>query len=443
MEKIYNRELPSLKPGVIPTDLDLVVEGNAYIKGNFVRCCIGIKDGKIAEIKKILEGDTHLDFEDDLILPAAIDIHVHFRDPGYTYKEDFATGTISAAFGGVSCIFDMPNTKPPATSIPTFKEKLNDVGKKACIDFGLYAGISEKTDIVSLGKICSAFKIYMGSTTGEMHVTDELLEKAVKEIGKTKKVAAVHAEDEKLRKKNEPENLSEHLFSRPNQCEASAIKKLIEINNKNAGKSILHVSHVSARESIDILKETKLTKEVTPHHLFLNSGMKLDAFGKVNPPLRTREDQLALWDALNKGIIDVIASDHAPHTIEEKETEFSKAPSGIPGVETMLPLMLSATKQGKISIQRVVNAIAERPGEIFGLNKGRIEKGKDADFSIVNLKDEVKIKSDKLHYKCGWSPFDGFTAVFPHTLIVRGGMVVDKGVFVGRKGFGKYVTKGH
>lgn len=421
--------------------IDLVIEGNAYVNGKLTQCCIGIKNGKIQKIKKVLSADKHLDFGYKLILPAGIDSHVHFRDPGLTHKEDFATGTMSAAFGGITCVLDMPNTVPPVTSLSSFSEKFSDIQKKTYIDFGLFATIppilNENTfkEIDRLSKVCIGFKIYMASTTGDLVFKKEhVLKPIIDKINSVNKIIAIHAEDESIlkQKKKDTKNLIDHLNSRPNICELSSIQKLKSFEST----AKLHICHVSCAESVELINNSNFTSEVTPHHLFLHADSNLRAFGKVNPPLRTKNDRFELWQGLINGTIDIIASDHAPHTFEEKE-DFMHALSGMPGVETMLPLMLSMLKHNKISLQRFVKIISEKPAEIYGLNKGKIEVGYDADLIVIDIKDENKIREKYLHSKCGWSSFNGFNAIFPKVVINCGKIIIKNKEFLGEKGKGK------
>ncbi len=419
--------------------MELVIEGNAYIDENLIKCCIGIEGGKIKEIKKILKGDEHHDFGEKLILPGGIDSHVHLRDPGMTHKEDFGSGTVSAAYGGVTCVIDMPNTIPPVTNITALQDKARIADIKAYVDFGLFAGVSQNSDIEVLSRSANALKLYLATTTGEMLINDyETLEGIFERISRTEKPVCVHCEDEALIDKSfKPNSLKDHLKSRPNECEASGIEKVI----KSRDDAKVHICHVSTSEGVKLIENSRLTSEVTPHHLFLNSSSKLGALGKVNPPLRKWEDQEALWSALRKGTIDIIASDHAPHTLEEKE-RFEDAPSGIPGVETMLPLLLSFVKHGKFELGRFVNAVSERPGEIFGIKKGKLREGYDADFIVIDMRKEIEIKAKNLHSKAGWTPYDGFSAVFPRFTFVRGDMVIEDWELVGERGFGRMVGEG-
>jgi dihydroorotase len=402
--------------------MELVIEGNAFITGELK--------------KKILKGDRHFDFGDKLILPGGIDSHVHFRDPGFIYKEDFATGSTSAAYGGISCVLDMPNTSPPTVTSETLMEKAQIAGSKSYIDFGLLAGVSESENFEKLSEIVTAFKIYLASTTGDLKFDNyDHLKDIFEGIKSTGKTVCVHCEDErKLNKDTKPNSLKEHLNTRPNSAEASAI----EIVADNFTNAKVHICHVSTKEGIKLLEKLPFTCEVTPHHLFLNSDSKIGARGKVNPPLREAADQDALWNALRNGTIDVIASDHSPHTIEEKE-DIVSAPSGMPGTETLLPLMLNWVKQNKFELSRLVNAVCERPGEIFGLRKGKLAEGYDADIIMVDMRHSTEIHGEKLHSKCGWTAFEGFNAVFPKYTFVRGEVIIEDWELTGEIGSGKMV----
>jgi dihydroorotase len=456
--------------------VDLVVEGNVYLRSGLMKCCVGIEGGKIVELKKILKGDEHYDFGDKLVLPGGIDSHVHFREPGNEYKENFESGTRSAAFGGITCVLDMPNTIPNVHSKQIFLDKLDDIKNKAFIDFGLFAGVKPDNNFQDLSKVAIAFKLYMAGTTDAKKISDrldEVLPNILTQLSYFNKVLSVHAEDENsINQSMEPKSLEDYLHMRPNECESSAIERLLgKIRNlslTNNQKLRVHFCHVSTLEGIGVIRNFRsqlpkvtsmgdenhppelppavdveqpliVTAEVTPHHLFLNAMCEKGAFCKVNPPLRRTEDQMALWSAVFDGTIDTIASDHAPHTRSEKEdNEFAYAPSGIPGVETMLPLILPYLKHSKLSIDRFVELTSANPSDIFGLNKGYIEEGRDADLIIVDFRQESPIKSEDLHSKCGWTPYEGLTGIFPKMTIVRGKVVVKDGNLEGDRGWGKF-----
>ena len=425
--------------------MDQTVEGKIYVNGDFQECCIGITDGKISNIKKILKGDKHYKFDHKLILPAGIDIHVHFRDPGMKNKEDFSTGSMAAAFGGISCVFDMPNTNPQTTNLQALSDKIALAKKKSFIDFGLYAGVIDDNikQISNLKKLCSGFKVYIGGTTNSLQLDPIYLNQVFKNISSTNKPVLIHAEDDACLNKHKiiENNLADHFSSRPSICEEKAIRSVIEAANGVDLK--VHICHLSSSIGLELLKNrTKnITCGVTPHHLFFNieNSMRNQVFYKVNPPIRTNFDREILSNSIKNGLIDIIESDHAPHTVEEKNVEFDSAPSGIPGVETIFPLFLYLVKDGKLPFSRLLYSLCEKPAEILNIPKGKLEVGKDADFIVVDFKKVCKIKSEKLHYKCEWSPFEKWPAIFPTHVFIRGEKLIEDQEMLGKKGFGRFV----
>jgi len=425
--------------------MDLIVEGKVYINGLFQNCCIGIKNGRISAIKKILKGDCHIDYKNKLILPSGIDVHVHFRDPGQIQKEDFSTGSKAALFGGISCVFDMPNTVPQTINLKNLTEKISIGEKKAFTDFGIYAGITNNNiDMIEdLSKKCCGFKIYLGSTTNSLKFDKKNLRTALKNISQTDKPVLFHAEDEeKLVKSSIMENnLVDHLKSRPSVCEETSINDIL-VESKGLGIKA-HICHISSIEGLEALKKrtNNITCGVTPHHCLLSieKNMGSSTFYKVNPPIRSSFDKESLFTAAKNGLVDVIESDHAPHTKEEKGVEFNEAPSGLPGVETTFPIMLFLAKKEVISFQRVISLLCERPAELLNIPKGRLDVGSDADFIVVDLKDDCKIKSENLHSKCGWTPFEDWSAIFPTHVFVRGEKLIEENEIQVSQGFGKFV----
>jgi len=425
--------------------MDLTIEGKAYIKGTFVNCCIGIEQGKIAAIKKILKGDKHLKFEKKLILPSGIDIHVHFRDPGFIYKEDFSTGSKAAAFGGITCIFDMPNTQPRTTNINTVLEKISTANNKSHIDFGLYAAITDE-NIKSMGEIskyCSGFKIYLGSTTNSLQLSEHNLEKALRQAAISSKITLIHAENEQCLRKNKgiANNLKEHLYHRPSECEETSVAHILKICKDISSK--IHICHLSSCEGFELLRRRpkNISVGMTPHHLLFDISRitSNETLYKVIPPLRSNLDRETLWHGIKNGDIDILESDHAPHSMEEKEVDFDKAPSGVPGVETTYPLFLAEVKKEHMSFTRLISLLCERPAELMNIPKGKLEVGRDADFIVINYKEMAKIKSDRLHSKCGWTPFGGMDAIFPSQVFSRGEKLIEDHEMLGRQGFGKFV----
>jgi dihydroorotase len=276
-----------------------------------------------------------------------------------------------------------------------------------------------------------AFKLYMAGTTGGLLVqSPDLVKAELEAISKSGKVLAVHAEDEALRRKDPAENLEQHLRNRSNECEASAIRKI----KAAAGECRLHICHVSAKESVPLVAgKANLTSEVTPHHLFLDKTCSAGTLAKVNPPLRRREDRQALFHALKEGTFDTIASDHAPHTLEEKQEDFDYAPSGMPGVETVLPMMLMLAKQNHLDLGGILKRLCERPGDIFGIKKGKLEVGFDADIVVVDMSAQSAITPERLHSKCGWTVYEGMPAIFPKAVFLRGEIMVENGSLVGER----------
>jgi len=237
--------------------MEVTIEGKAYIDGDFANCCIGIVDGRISAIKKILKGDKHYTFGSKLILPAGIDIHVHFRDPGMTYKEDFSTGSLAAVFGGVSCVFDMPNTIPQTTSLQTLSDKIISANKKTYVDFGVYAGVTDGNieNIEELTEKCSGFKIYLGNTTNSLRLDENNLKQTFKRINSASKPVLIHAEDNKCLNghKTWENNLIDHLHSRPAECEETAIKNILKMS-RDCCNGKIHICHLSSCEGLELLK---------------------------------------------------------------------------------------------------------------------------------------------------------------------------------------------
>ncbi len=399
-----------------------ILRGRVFYRGRIEPLDIGVDErGKIAAIRKVLDGGDVEDHGDLLILPGGVDLHVHLREPGMTEKEDFASGTRSAAIGGVTTVVDMPNTKPPVTARDALSSKAARVRGKAAVDYGLYAAPQTGDAVVELRE-AMAFKVYMAESTGGLQIGEETLANVLVAAAPEKKLVVAHAEDAQRFIPGPSANLVGHARARPKEAEIDAIRLLAKLR----GEAALHIAHVTCVEALDAVPKG-VTTECTPHHLLLDFKKPLKAFGKVNPPLRSPEDRAALWDAFATGRVDIVATDHAPHTREEKEEPFDEAPSGLPGVATSLPLLLRKVRSEDLSLERFVEATASRPAEILGLPNGRIEVGKDADLIVVDARHVVKITPRRVRYKCGWTPFDGMEAVFPKTVYLRGERIVEDG----------------
>jgi len=392
-----------------------------------------IEDGKITKIGKDLRvssSDMIIDAEGALTLPAGIDVHVHFRDPGMTSKENWHTGSCAAAAGGITTVIDQPNTVPPTTDRRSFEQKLKAARKKSIVDFGINGGVTGNIDkLKELWKLgVTAFgEIFMAESTGGLNINEETFEEGLAEIKRLGALASIHAEDEKLRLGLEEMLKSDTSYEYPVQKAMGLI---------NALDVRAHFCHISTLEAVGIIRKEKylarrdkkkplFSCEVTPHHLFLSTHdwERLGSFGKMNPPLRNRQSIKALVNGLNDGTIDLVASDHAPHLEFEKDTDIRAAPAGVPGVETLMPLMLAAVRKNILPLRQMIRLTSWNPARIFGLDmhsKGRLAEGFDADLIIVNPRELQPIRADMLHSKAGWTPFEGMDGVFPCYTFSRG-----------------------
>lgn len=406
----------------------MILKGAAYIDGELKNRYIGIKDEKIDFIKKSYDGDEDVTKTDHIILPGGIDLHVHFRDPGQTEKEDFFTGSKSAAFGGITTVADMPNNVQPIDNSEMLEKKIDIANERSCIDFALYALIGE--DIESLSQMTKFFKVYMASSTD---IDKSGFEGNIDEVYSNGGKVAFHCEDEGMF--GEPgEDLAGYNKYRCKESELSAIDRLDSLP-----EGPKRVCHISTKKGLKATLENDYSSEVTPHHLFLNQDAMLGGLGKVNPPLRDQNDQINLWENYERDNIDFICSDHAPH-LEGEKRNFKDAPAGIPGVETTYPLMLNAVNMGKISLSTVVRTISENPAEYLGVKKGFIREGYDADLVLTDFRAFKTIEKSDLHSKAGWSPFEGFNGIFPIHVISKGEYIIKNREFVGEKGRGKFIS---
>jgi dihydroorotase len=430
---------------------DLVIKNaRIFINDALQPAEIAIDNGKITKVGKIIgteEVNRVIDARGALVLPGAIDVHVHFRDPGMTRKEDWYTGSYAAAAGGVTTVIDHPNTIPPTIDPESFKKKQKEA-KKSIIDYGINAGVTQNMkplkELWELG-VTAFGEIFLAESTASLNVNYSTLKEAMELIGNLGAVACVHAEDEETRNKFvhilkgnlAPESYSK---SRPNLCEKIAVEKALRF----AGNARLHFCHISAHESLEAIRKAKaentnITCEVAPHHLFLTTKdyKRLGTLGKMNPPLRDYHSQQSLWNGINDGTVDIVASDHAPHLEPEKMTDIWTAPAGVPGVETLMPLMLMAVKRNLFTLPRLIETTSQNPAKIFSLKKGVIAQGYDADLIIVG---EIKeILKEKLHSKAGWTPYNGMMGIFPRITISRGDIISEEGEIVAKRGRGAFI----
>ena len=415
-----------------------VLNGRVYTATGLKSIDIWIKDGKVAAIGGPHRSEERIDAKGMLVLPGAIDAHVHFRDPGLTHKEDWESGSISAAAGGVTTVVDQPNTDPRTLDKKSFDLKLDIARHRCVVDFCINGGPGKINELAKAGVTA------IGEIFAYEH-SDAQMQKILKEVENTSALPTIHAEDgmiirektESLRHLHEPDVYSR---ARPATAEAAAIEKAISWAKR------LHICHISTAQGLELVRAAKaagkkLSCEVTPHHLLFNvkDYRKHGSYLKMNPPLRLQEDSNALWAGLRDGSIDILASDHAPHLPEEKKDDIWEAPAGVPGVETMLPLMLNAVKSNLITLDRLVDAISARPAEIFSLrSKGKIEAGRDADMVLIDPRSAKEIRADRLHSRADWTPYEGKEAIFPQMTILRGEVIYDGDLEV-RPGNGRYL----
>jgi len=426
-----------------------------------------IEDEKIIGIAKefrISNFNETIDAKNMVAIPAGIDGHVHFRDPGMTYKETWLTGSQSAAAGGIAAVLEHPNTMPTTTDKAGFELKRKQAKKKSVIDFGINGGVTNNLEKLSeLWKLgVSVFgEIFMAESTGGLNIDKNVFEKALSKIGKMGALACIHAEDDAMRLQNEALLLNDnswdvHSRIRPNECEETAVRDCLLINQSLKKPANIHFCHTSTPEAAALIKNTKekessktenqirITAEVTPHHMFLSTKdcNRLKTLGKMNPPLRSSEDAASMISALNSGLIDAVASDHAPHMYYEKETTMRAAPSGVPGVETLMPLMLAAVRKNLISLERMIQVTSQNPALIFNidrLGKGKMEVGYDADLLLFDPKNVQPIKAKNLHTQCDWTPYEGMDGIFPGMTLSRGEVVWDGNQVIAKKGRGKFL----
>ncbi|MFB6074572.1 MAG: dihydroorotase [Haloarculaceae archaeon] len=383
------------------------------------------------------------------LLPGMIDAHVHFRQPGFPHKETWATGSRSAAAGGVTTVVDQPNTDPPTVDGEQFDRKLA-LAADSLVDFGINGGVTADWDPDSLfdRPLFALGEVFLADSTGDMGIDADLFAAAVAAATERDVTVTVHAEDATLfdesvlprRTENAsgegtdpradpPEREDADAWSayRTAAAEAAAVERACEVAREHDAR--IHVAHTSTPEGIDAASEAGMTCEVTPHHLLLSREDldDLGTFGRMNPPLRSEQRRAAVFERVVDGTVDVIATDHAPHTRAEKDASIWEAPSGVPGVETALPLLLALARDGDLSYERVRDLTAANPAAVFDLpSKGRIVEGADADLVLVDPDATREIRGAALHSKCDWTPFEGFEGVFPEWTMVRGTVVYER-----------------
>ena len=412
--------------------------GQVMINDSLCSTNVYILDGSISVISdKNLDSDKTIDCTNLTVLPGVIDSQVHFREPGLEGKETLESGMLAAASGGVTSIFEMPNTNPLTITPETIQDKLNRASKGAWTDYAFYLGGTMRTssnlsDWENLKGVCG-IKIFMGASTGDLvTATDEEVESVV---SNGRRVIAVHAEDQMIMDQNQNSILGDSQdvgmhckWRSPESC-LSATTRVVNLARKHNRR--VHILHITTEEEMEFLSKNKdvASVELLANHLTLHAPEcyeRLGTLAQQNPPIRERKHQDALWAALNSGVVDIVASDHAPHTLDEKSQTYPKSPSGTPGVQTLVPIMLNHVNNGKLALAKLVGLWSYGPERIHKIsNKGRIKEGYDADFTIVDMNKEMVIKNSQQRSKSKWTPYDGMKVKgwVTHT-ILRGNCVM-------------------
>lgn len=405
----------------------LVLKGVTLPSGRVADLSLG--EGRVLHIGAGMPADECVDASGLICLPAAVDMHTHLRGgQAQAAKEDWTTGTTSALFGGVTVVVDQPNTLPPLTTPEAYRARVAEASEHARCRYAVNAGVVLGADLPVLWRAgAMAFgEVFAGPSSYGAAVPPEVLARAFLTLRDLGALATIHAEDPLP---GTPGDLADHDCLRPASAEAAAVKAVGRLVPPGGR---VHFCHMSSAAAVDAAASTG-TVEVTPHHLFLSweqfeAG---DTHARMNPPLRSEKERKTLWSRWDA--IDVIASDHAPHTSTEKAVPFAEAPSGVPGVETMLPLLMAEVVAGRLTLASVVEKTVVNPARILGITPAGFKPGKRADFALYP-KEPTPIDPDALHTKCTWTPFEGMAAVFPKTVIMDGAAVVQDGEYLGTEG---------
>jgi dihydroorotase len=422
---------------------DVILSGGTLVNqdGEGLRD-IGVRDGKIARIgdlSRASAGET-IDCTGLHILPGVVDSQVHFREPGLSHKEDLESGSRSAVLGGVTGVFEMPNTTPLTTGEAELADKVARASDRMHCDFAFWVGGTHENakNAAELERLPGAagIKVFMGSSTGSLLVADD--EGIAEVLSHTRRRAAFHSEDEDrlnerkdLRVEGDPRS---HPVWRDVETALRSTQRLLKIAREK--RALVHVLHVTTAEELELLAAHKdlASVEVTPNHLTLDSSAyeRIGTLAQMNPPVREARHRDALWEGLRQGLVDVIGSDHAPHTLEEKAQPYPKSPSGMTGVQTLVPLLLDAVNNGKLTLARFVDLTSAGPLRVFGMaGKGRIARGYDADFTVVDMKRRQVIRNEWIASRAGWTPFHGAEVTgWPVGTFVRGARVMWEGEIV-------------
>jgi dihydroorotase len=418
---------------------DLVIRGGTCLTpSGRVAIDIGVKGGRIAalgDLGRAAAAET-LDAKGLHVLPGVIDTQVHFREPGLEHKEDLESGTRAAALGGVTAVFEMPNTNPSTTTAEALADKLRRAQGRVWCDIAFFVGATpdnaERLATLERQPGCCGVKIFMGSSTGSLLVAED--DAVARVLSHGFRRCAVHSEDEaRLRERRKLVEGGAPVAMHPEWRDAEtalrSTRRLVALAER--ARRRVHVLHVTTADEIPLLAQHKdlVTVEVTPQHLTLAAPEcyeRLGAYAQMNPPIRDARHREGLWRGIADGIVDVIGSDHAPHTHEEKAKPYPQSPSGMPGVQTLVPIMLDHVNAGRLSLERFVDLTSAGPARLYNIaGKGRMAVGYDADFTLVDLKAKRRIENKWIASKCAWTPFDGMTVTgWPRATVVRGAVVM-------------------
>ena len=425
--------------------LDLIIKnGTCFIDGKLSKKEIGITNGKISHIEDSISESAKDNFDADklIVLPGCLDTQVHFREPGSIDTEDLHSGSRAAIVGGITGVFEMPNTNPPTSTKKEFQKKLDLAKNRMYSNYAFYFGATadnanELADLKNL-EGCCGIKLFAGSSTGNLLVADE---KDIETVFKnSSKVVAVHSEDEEILNKNKKlikdGDVHSHPIWRSEECAVSSTRRIVRIAERYNKKA--HVLHITTKQEIDFLSQHKgnITFEITPQHLTIYAPDcydKLGTYAQMNPPIRDKSHYDRLWYAVKNNYNDTIGSDHAPHLKVNKDKKYPNSPSGMPGVQTLMPVMLNHVNNRKLSLNQLITLVCENPVKIFGIkNKGYIKKDFDADFTIVDMNKTIEIKNEKIESKCKWSPFNGEKFLgTPVATIINGEIKMKNGEIIG------------
>lgn len=401
---------------------------------------IGIKNGKFAAFGDLSKSDADKVFDAVGLtaIPGVIDTQVHFREPGMEWKEDLESGSRAAVMGGVVACFDMPNTSPNTTAADALTDKLQRAHHRMHCDHAFYIGGTHENarDLGELERLkgCCGIKVFMGASTGNLLIADD--EGVANVLKSANRRVTFHSEDEyrlaERRSLAREGDWTSHDFVRDALAAINSTVRLLKLAKESGSR--IHVLHVTTSEEIELLAQAKdfATVEITPQHLTLvapKAYIDLKGFAQMNPPIRDQYHVNGLWRGIQSGVADVIGSDHAPHSRDEKEKPYPASPSGMPGVQTLLPVMLNHVAQGRLTLERLVDLTSAGAQRVFGLaGKGRMAEGYDGDVTLVDLKANRTIRHEDMYSKCGWTPFDGLEVTgWPMATIVRGQIVMREG----------------